>query len=309
MTRRAAADAVGLQGVVRGACRAAVLAAALLAPAWAQAEEPPVPPGKGAYIGGAPGELTSEEAARQLANPNTPLASLTLKNQWTGWGGALPGAEDASSGTFLFQPSFPFPVSSAGTLFCRPAFPYLVDQPVVTATGEVKAKNGLGDMGMDLAYGYTTGTGVLLTAGLLAGFPTGQEGLTSDTWTLGPEFLVGHFSKKSVLGVFPSHQWDYSGPRDVSLTTIQPILSYLPGGGWGISSSGPIVYNWESEQWTVPVQLMLSRAVKVGKMPLKLALEGTVYAEQADALGQDWMIGFNITPVVPNVLANWGRSK
>ena len=292
-------------GAIRGAFRTAVLFVALVVPAWAQASEPDVPPGRGSYIGGAPSELSQEEAARQLANPNTPLASLTLKNQWTGWGGSLPGADGSSSGTFLFQPSFPFPVGKAGTIFCRPAFPLLVDQPVVNATGEVEPKNGFGDMGMDLAFGRTTSSGVLLTAGMLGGFPTGQEGLSNDTWTLGPEFLVGHFSKKSVLGVFPSHQWDLSGPNEVSLTSIQPILSYLPGGGWAVSSSGPIAYNWESEQWTVPIQLMLSRAVKVGKMPIKLALEGTLYAEQADPLGQDWMIGFNITPVVPNVLADW----
>jgi hypothetical protein len=292
-----------LPGIVRGACRAAALVMVLVLPATARADEPEVPPGKGSYIGGAPAELSPEEAARELANPNTPLASLTLKNQWTGWGGDLPGADGANSGTFLFQPSFPFPVSKTGTIFCRPALPYLVDQPVVSATGEVEPTNGFGDMGMDLAFGRTTSSGVLLTAGMLAGFPTGQDGLSSDTWTLGPEFLVGHFSKKSVLGVFPSHQWDLSGPKDVSLTSIQPILAYLPGGGWGLSSSGPISYNWLSEQWTVPLQLMLSRTVKVGKTPIKLALEGTRYVEQADALGQDWMIGFNITPVVPNVLA------
>ncbi len=196
-------------------------------------------------------------------------------------------------------------MSKSGTVFCRPVFPYLVDQPLVHATGEVKPKSGFGDMGMDLAYGYTTGTGLLLTAGMLGGFPTGQDGLSSETWTLGPEFLVGRFSKQSVLGVFPSHQWDLSGPKTTSLTSIQPILAYLPGGGWAVSSSGPITYNWVSEQWTVPLQLLVSRTVKAGKVPIKLALEGNWYVEQAEALGQDWMIGFNITPVVPNVLASW----
>lgn len=55
----------------------------------------------------------------------------------------------------------------------------------------------------------------------------------------------------------------------------------------------------------MPFQLLVFRTVKAGKVPVKLALQGRWYAEQADALGQDWMIGFNITPVVPNVLATW----
>ena len=101
--------------------------------------------GKGAYIGGAPAELSAEEAAKELANPNTPLASLTLKTQSTRWDGSLPGADGLDSQTILFQPSFPFPISATDTIFLRPAFPYLVDQPVVDASGTVHAKSGFGD--------------------------------------------------------------------------------------------------------------------------------------------------------------------
>lgn len=273
------------------------------------ANAPEVPLGKGAYIGGAPAELSSEEAARQLANPNTPLASLTLKSQWTHWSGDLPGAEGHDSQTFLFQPNFPFPVSKTDTIFVRPAFPYLVDQPVVDGSGNVEAKTGFGDMGMDLAYGRTTGSGLLMAGGLITSLPTGADRLSSDTWTLGPEFLIGRISSTSLVAIFPSHQWDVSGPKKTSLTSIQPILSFLPGGGWAVSYTGTSTYDWERGQWTVPLNLMVSKTVKVGKTPLKLALEGNYYVEKADPLGQDWMIGFNITPVVPNVVADWIRRK
>ena len=105
--------------------------------------------------------------------------------------------------------------------------------------------------------------------------------------------------------MFPNHQWDVSGPGDISLTTIQPLLTYLPGGGWAISSSGPIIYNWSAEQWTIPLNLTVARTVKLGHLPVKLALDCNYYLEQADELGQKWMIGFNVTPVVPNVVAGW----
>jgi hypothetical protein len=253
--------------------------------------------------------MSADETAKQLANPNTPLASLTLKSQWTHWDGSLPGADGLDSQTFLFQPSFPFPLSETDTLFIRPAFPYLVDQPVVDGSGKVRTESGFGDMGMDLAYGRTTKTGFITAGGMIAGLPIGADGLSSDTWTLGPELLVGRITKNSLVGVFPNHQWDVSGPKDISLTTVQPLLSYLPGGGWAISSSGPIIYNWEAEQWTIPLNLTVSRTVKLGHTPVKLALDCNYYLEQADALGQKWMIGFNITPVVPNVVAGWLSRK
>jgi hypothetical protein len=274
------------------------------------APEPRPELGTGAYLGGgAPAEMSADETAKQLANPNTALASLTLKNQWTHWGGSLPGADGLDSQTFLFQPSFPFPVSATDRVFLRPAFPYLVDQPVVDGSGKVRTKSGFGDMGMDLAYGRTTKTGMLFVGGIVAGLPIGQGELSSDTWTLGPELFVGKLTKNSVIGLFPNHQWDVSGPKNISLTTVQPMLSYLPGGGWAISTAGQITYNWEAEQWTIPLNLAVSRTVKLGTLPVKLMLEGNYYLEQADALGQKWMIGFNITPVVRNVLAEWIAGK
>lgn len=267
--------------------------------------DPAIKPGTGAYIGGAPHELSAEETAKQLANPNTPLASLTLKSQWTHWDGSLSGAAGLDSQTFLFQPSFPFPINQTDSIFIRPAFPYLVDQSVVDAFGNVGTESGFGDMGMDFAFGRTTKSGILTAAGMVAGIPIGADGLSSNTWTLGPELFIGKISKKGVVGIFPSHQWDVSGPRTTSLTTIQPILTYLAGGGWAIGTTGSMSYNWEAEQWTIPIQLLISKTMKIGKLPVKVALEANYYVEKADALGQEWMVGINITPVVPNVVAKW----
>lgn len=164
------------------------------------ATEPTIEPGRGAYIGGAPHQLSAQEAAKQLANPNTPQASLTLESQWTHWEGSLLGSDGMDSQTFLFQPSFPFPVSETDSIFFRPAFPYLVDQPVVEAPGNVRTETGFGDMGMDLAFGRASKTGFLTAAGLVAGIPIGADRLSRDTWTLGPELFVGKISKKGVFG-------------------------------------------------------------------------------------------------------------
>lgn len=117
--------------------------------------------------------------------------------------------------------------------------------------------------------------------------------------------FVGKISKKSVVGVLTNQQWDVSGPRETSLTTIQPIFTFLPGGGWAIGSTGTSSYNWETEQWTIPLQMQVAKTMKVGELPVKVALEANYYLERADSLGQDWMIGLNITPVVPNILAAW----
>lgn len=58
-----------------------------------------------------------DEVAKELANPNNSLASLTFKNQFRWYTGDLPNADDQSNYTLLFQPVFPFslaPTASGG---------------------------------------------------------------------------------------------------------------------------------------------------------------------------------------------------
>ena len=53
---------------------------------------------------------SADEIARELANPNTALASLTFKNTFTRYDGRLPDANSETGFTTLFQPSLPFPL-------------------------------------------------------------------------------------------------------------------------------------------------------------------------------------------------------
>jgi hypothetical protein len=39
--------------------------------------------------------------------------------------------------------------------------------------------------------------------------------------------------------------------------------------------------------------------------PWRLGLEINDYPDQPDAFGPEWMIGFDITPVVQNKIAQW----
>jgi hypothetical protein len=250
---------------------------------------------------------SADEIAKSLANPNTPLASMTLKIQHRLFTGDLPGADDESGTMLLFQPTFPFPLDNGATVFFRPAFPLMVDQPVFDGgEGDFNSESGLGDIAFDLAYGRTTDAGVLWAVGIVSTLPTATEdALGPDRWTLGPELLIGKVSKKYVLGALTSYQRDIggSGDADVSLTTSQIFATYLPGGGWNVGSAPIVSYNHESSDWTVPINLTVGKTVIMGGRPWKLGVEVNYYTEQPDAFGPEWMIGINIAPVVENFFA------
>jgi hypothetical protein len=251
---------------------------------------------------------SADELAAELSNPNTAVATMTFKNQFRWFEGDLPDADGQSSYTLLFQPSLPFVLPGGDKVLWRPAVPILVDQPMFDpVTGEFDGETGLGDIAFDLAYAPKLEDKSLLVAiGFITSLPTATNDLGTDRWTLGPEFLIGKITPKYVLGLFPNHQWDIggSGDADINLTTIQLFLTYLPGGGWSVGSGPIITYDWEGEQWTVPLQINAGKTVVWNGRPWKLSGELNYYVEKADAFGPEWMLSLNVAPVVKNGLAS-----
>lgn len=254
-------------------------------------------------------EQSAEEVAKSLANPNTPLASLKFKFQYQEFEGDLPGAGTESSTRILFQPSLPFPLANGDKIIFRPAIPILMEQPVFEANAaNFDSESGLGDTGYDLIYAQTSESGLLTGLGVVGSVPSATEDtLGNDTWTLGPEIFIGKISKTSVIGIFPTHQWNVGGSEnvDVSLSSLQVFGVYLPGGGWNIGSSPTFSYDHERDQATVPVNLNFGKTIISGGRPYKLGVELNYYVEQPDQFGPDWMISFEVAPVVENAIAQW----
>jgi hypothetical protein len=124
---------------------------------------------------------------------------------------------------------------------------------------------------------------------------------------LGPELLLAKAEKWGLYGIFPSHQWNVAGWSDdyYANTQIQAIIKFLPGGGWSIGSLPIMNYDWSLEQWSIPVNLTIGRTVKLGKLPVKVEIDLNYYVQRYGAFGAEWMVGLNITPVVPNFLDSW----
>jgi len=258
---------------------------------------------------------SADEIAKELANPNTPLASLTFKNQYRWYKGDLPNADDQSNYTLLFQPVFPFtlePTASGGKpiIFFRPAIPLLVDQPVFNANKlDFDDTTALGDISFDLGYGVTEKSGLLWAFGGIATIPTATDSdLAGKQVRLGPEALIAQFNKNSLFAFFPKHQWDVTGWSDsgyYSTSEIQVVAKWLPGKGISVGTSPIMDYDWKNDQWTIPLNLTASKTTMIGKMPVKFEVELNYYVDQPDAFGPEWMVGLNVTPVVPNIFDKW----
>ena len=263
--------------------------------------------GEGTGDQGSAATPSASELAAELSNPNTAVATLNFKNQFRWFDGDLPDAGSQSGYTLLFQPVLPFVLESGDKIIWRPAIPMIFDQPVFGSDGQFSGESGLGDIAFDLAYAPKTAGGLLLAYGLIASLPTATNELGSDRWTLGPELMLGKATSNYVAGIFPNHQWDIggSGKNDINLTSTQLFYTYLPGGGWTLGSAPTLTYDWNSDQWTVPLQLNVGKTVIRNGRPWKLSVELNYYVEKPDAFGPEWMLSLNVAPVVKNGLARW----
>ena len=126
---------------------------------------------------------------------------------------------------------------------------------------------------------------------------------------MGPEILLGYIQKDYVLGIFPSHQWDVAGWGDnsVNLSSIQLFGTYLPGGGWSVGTAPIITYDWNTDNWTIPLNLTVGKTIIAGETPWKISAEVNYFLDSPDTFGQEWMVGINISPVVKNFMADWFR--
>lgn len=263
---------------------------------------------------------SADELSKELTNPNNSIAKLTFKNQYRWYTGDLPGADDQDNYTLLFQPVFPFKLASTGdeknVLFVRPAIPIVFDQPVpAVGSGGLdwKGVTAMGDIGFDLAYGRTYKTGWLWAAGLVGTLPTATDSdVAGKQWRFGPEAVLAHMDKWGLLGIFPSHQFDVAGWGNggyYSTTSIQAFAVHTAGGGWTVGTQPILTYDWKSHDWTIPLEAYVSKTTILGKLPVKFELQVDYYVTQPDAFGPQWLVSFNITPIVPNFIDRWIRGK
>jgi len=268
---------------------------------------------------------TNDEIAKELANPNTALTSLKFQNQYFSFDGDLPRADDQDMYMMFFQPTLPFPLENGKTLWVRPGVPFVVDQPVYdTSKGRLGSESGLGDMTLDVQYGATLENGFLWSLGFSALFPTASDDLGSEQWALGPGFQLGLIKEKSIFGVFANHQWDIAGDgksslelpylqqvdseAEISLTAIQLFGVILPGDGWNFGSMPIMTYNHESSDWTVPLHFTVGKTFIINGRPWDFSVDLNYYVERPDAIAPEWMVGFNVAPVVENIFASWFKN-
>ena len=251
------------------------------------------------------GTKSAKEIAKELANPNTSLASLAFKNRFKVFTGDLPDANDQTSTITLFQPVFPFRLESGDQIIWRPAIPITWDSP---SGRNFRSESGIGDFSFDLVYAPKSVDHIVTAIGIVSTWSTAtNSNLGIDKWTVGPDFLYGKVTDEYVFGMHPAHQWSVAGSKnakDISMSSSQFFALSLFGDGWLFGTNPTITYDWNEAQWEIPLNVILSKTMVIDKRPWKFGVEVNYYVDKNKDFGPKWMFAINITPVIENPLTD-----
>jgi len=247
-----------------------------------------------------------DEVNKELSNPISSIWALQLQEN-TYW----LNKPDRNVVNLQFQPVLPLALTDDWNLITRPVFQVMNSTPYVNESGNLHRVTGFGDTILatllspspKLAGPWLFGVGPSFI------FPTATNSrLGQNKWQIGPAGVFGYLGDKWLAGVFPQQWLSVGGPgsQTVSQMNIQYFFVYLPGHGWGIGTSPNMLVNWYANKSgnmvTFPIGLNVSKVIKIGPLPVKLAVQGQYMPVHPDPFGQKWNLQFAITPVIPKLI-------
>ena len=207
----------------------------------------------------------AQELAKKLSNPVASLISLPMQSN-------LDFGMGAGSGwryTLNVQPVIPIALSPNWNLISRTIIPIIHQGNV---TGPNTSQNGLGDIVQSLFFSPNKTEPFIWAVGPVFLLPTATDGrLGAQKWGVGPTALALKQKKGWTYGVLANHIWSVAGKSsraDVSVTFVQPFLSYSNKQAWTYSINTESTYDWVSNSWSVPINPFISKLVRFGKQPI-----------------------------------------
>ena len=242
---------------------------------------------------------SAADLAQELTNPIANLITVPIQINLD----RNIGLDDNGEKFFInVQPVIPVDINDDWLLITRTIVPVIYQKDVFPGEG---SQSGLGDINEQLFFSpkKPTASGLIWGAGAAILLPTATDSrLGSKKWGIGPSFIAIAMPGRWTFGALGNHVWSFTGDddrADISNTFMQPFFAYTWPSAWTVSVQTESTYNWELEQWSIPVNAAAAKLVKIGKLPVSLQAGLGYWVESPDAGPEGWRFRLQANIVLP----------
>lgn len=155
-------------------------------------------------------------------------------------------------------------------------------------------ESGLGDVVQSLFFSpkAPTSGGIIWGVGPVMLLPTATDDmLGAEKWGIGPTAVALRQTGPWTYGALFNHIQSFAGDgdrADVSATFLEPFLAYNTKTRTTLALSTESTFDWEADQWSVPINLSVKQLMKVGKQPLQIGGGVRYWAESPAGGPEGW---------------------
>jgi len=239
------------------------------------------------------------ELAKKLANPVASLISVPIQANYDENVGPN---EEGSVWKINIQPVIPITLNERWNMISRTILPIIAQDDVpFSGMGE----SGIGDIVQSLFFSpkEPTSGGIIWGAGPVFLLPTASDdALGGEKWGIGPTAVVLKQDGPWTYGALVNHIESFAGDddrADVSATFFQPFLSYITKTKTTIGLNLESTYDWESEQWSAPINLTVNQLLKIGSQLIQVGGGVRYWADSTDNGAEGWGARPQLTLLFP----------
>jgi hypothetical protein len=237
------------------------------------------------------------DLAQQLSNPVASLISVPFQYNYDE--GFATGNGNRS--LVNIQPVVPISLNSDWNLISRTILPAVWLDDVTPGSGTQK---GYGNITQSLFFSPAAPTagGIIWGAGPVFVLPTGSDSIANDQWGAGITAVALRQTGPWTVGALANHIWSVSD-EDIyghsSTTFLQPFISHTTPTAATFALNTESVYDWENDQWSVPINITVSQLLKLGRQPVQIGAGVRYWAESPAGGPKGWGARVTLTFLYP----------